>query len=713
MKQILLIATVFCIFAVFTNCKDADNPPPPLQKSEDAALSQLSISDGENELLQGFDSQHFVYAVTVPYSIKKVVLSGESSNEKATISYQREDADFELLKDGIISLDEGENNLAVKVTAENGNHKIYTVKITVGDTLSISGTAAATTNSTYDQVAVYVSAYSDSTGESLIGNTSANIVTGQWNMQIPAVYRIVYFRIIVKESTEYQFGKMAGSEEIPVTGKENISLSIEFRPPEIKSFMIKKEETGLENDLIADFDENDTVVFSVPGWIENITELKAEFEAEGIVTVNGIMQESGVTKNNFRQSVIYTVTAEDHAVRNYTVSFASSPQTDDFPVININTDGRAVDSTEDWLEDASFSLYDKDGIVVVTEITSIKGRGHSTWAWFSKKPYSIKLSKKAELFNMPSHKRWNLLANASDVTLLRNQIGFKLGYIFDNMAWTPHSQQVHLYLNSEYIGVYQLTEAIKIDKNRVNISEISKKNPDRGYILSIDNKKTEVFNFTTTQGLVFNCEDPDEDLDSIITGDTISLFDKIKTDVQHLEDVLYGDSFADENEGYRKYIDVDSFVDWYLASEIVSYHENLWSSHGASIYMYYDSGKYFAGPLWDFDFGFSNYYAPASTSGFKINTEGWIKRLFEDPYFVSQVKKRWNEKKPDIGNVLPDIDVQASSLEKAQSFNFIRWNVVPWDPISLVTKEYRQQKIEELKTWIAGRINWLDSALRL
>ncbi|MDR0877380.1 MAG: CotH kinase family protein [Treponema sp.] len=696
-----LIDLVLIFGMLVIRCDTSNNPA----KSSNAKLKYLSIKENDTELIPAFDASLSVYATTALNDTKTVKVSAETVSDKAHITYLPE------IVDGSISLNPGANTVIITVTAEDGTTQEYTINITVADTIPISGSVTVNTNSGYTQEKIHVNVYRDEAGQNadLLGCAEVDLNTHQWSISIP-VYSMVYFKITVIDSTGYQFGKMAGSVEIPEIGKDGIALNIGgFALPELTSFNfdITKNE-GLPPNLFTGttYDaEEAQYTFSTQKWIENIGALKATFEAAGTVTVDGIVQESGVTANDFRREVIYAVTAEDNTRRDYTIVF-ESPQADDFPVININTDDRAIDSTETWLENASFSLYDEGG--VVTGTTDIKGRGHSTWSWFSKKPYSIKLSKKAELFNMLSHKRWNLLANASDVTLLRNQTGFKLVYIFDNMAWTPHSQQVHLYINNEYVGVYQLTEAIKIDENRVNISEIKKKTPDGGYILSIDNKKTEAFNFTTTKGLVFNCEDPDEDLDSIINGDTISLFEKIKTDVQHLEDVLYSDYFTDENNGYRKYIDVASFVDWYLASEIADYHENRWSFNGASIYMYYDSGKYFAGPLWDFDFSFE---ALLPSSGFLINTEGWIKRLFEDPYFILQVKNRWNEKKTDIDTVLPYIDAQASGLEKAQSFNFIRWNTDPWDNTILVTSEYRQQKIEDLKTWLAGRINWLDSAL--
>jgi hypothetical protein len=329
-----------------------------------------------------------------------------------------------------------------------------------------------------------------------------------------------------------------------------------------------------------------------------------------------------------------------------------------------------------------------------------------------KKPYTLKLTTKAPLLGMPTHKRWNLLANYSDKTLLRTEVAFNIGNILqDGLKWTPRSRHVQLYLNNEYQGVYQLVEAIKIDENRVDIKDISKKNPQRGYILEIDVRKGEAFNFTTTRGVVFNCSDPDEDLDEIITGGTQTLLEKIQTDVQHVEDVLYSAGFTDPDEGYQKYLDVDSFIDWYLVNEITKNNDAIfWSS----VYMYYNGEKYCMGPVWDFDISLGNidYNGNDNPQGFWIKASAWINRLFEDPEFVAQVKTRWNEKSAEFFALQQYIDERAVYINSAQAQNFRRWDILGiyvW-PNAMVPGSY-QGEISYLKSWLADRLAWLDTAI--
>jgi hypothetical protein len=105
------------------------------------------------------------------------------------------------------------------------------------------------------------------------------------------------------------------------------------------------------------------------------------------------------------------------------------------PVLFIGTGGRQITSKVDWLEDTSYTLFDGSG-QKTSGAMSIKGRGNSTWVDYPKKPYSLKLSAKASLLEMPEHKRWTLLANYADKTLLRTEAAFYLAELLDNLSWT-------------------------------------------------------------------------------------------------------------------------------------------------------------------------------------------------------------------------------------------------------------------------------------
>jgi spore coat protein CotH len=559
----------------------------------------------------------------------------------------------------------------------------------------------------------YLFVYGDAKYEDLISRTEVDLSGGTWKTVIPAVYGRVYFRLSVEDEGGETVFRAAGYEDIPESGKTGIVLP----KVQMTAFSISAAEAGLIENLTGDIDEDEsTITLASQAWIENLSGLKAQFESTGTVTVNGAAQESGVTIQDFRRDIVYRVTTEANVTKDYTVVF-ESPQTTGLPVIKIDTENsRPITSKEEYIK-TNIIIVDPNNPAYNVELTGyeneIRGRGNTTWG-MPKKPYTLKLKTKTPLLGMPTHKRWHLLANYADKTLLRTEAAFKLGEILeDGLGWTSRSRHIQLYLNNEYQGAYQLVEAIKIDENRVNIKEITKKNPQRGYILEVDVRKGEAFNFTTTKGVVFNCSDPDDELDETITGETITLFEKIQADVQNVEDVLYSDNFADPDEGYRKYLDADSFIDWYLVNEITKNNDAVFFS---SVYMYYDDEKkkYCMGPVWDFDIslGNINYNDNDDPQGFWIKGSTWINRLFEDASFVSQVKTRWNMKRADFSALQQYIDERASYINAAQRENFKRWdilNISVW-PNVVVTGSY-QGEIAYLKTWLANRLAWLDTAI--
>ena len=206
---------------------------------------------------------------------------------------------------------------------------------------------------------------------------------------------------------------------------------------------------------------------------------------------------------------------------------------------------------EEWKENTKFkitgSFCNEDDF---EDIVEIKGRGNSSWRQH-KKPYAIKLSSKNELLGMKKHKRWVLIANYSDKTLLRNYCASQLGNGIYNHEWNPSFISVQLIMNGKYRGVYLLGEAIKIDKNRVNIPDISDDPDNGGFIFELNERMDEDFNFETTHKLDISLKEPD-----VVSKE---IQEKVRTIIQTAEDALYSSDFDDPQKGYAKYYDVDSF----------------------------------------------------------------------------------------------------------------------------------------------------------
>lgn len=330
----------------------------------------------------------------------------------------------------------------------------------------------------------------------------------------------------------------------------------------------------------------------------------------------------------------------------------------------------------------------------------IKGRGNSTWH-MPKKPFKIKLDATSAVMGMPADKEWVLLANYSDKTLMRNILGFELGRRL-GMAYVPRWQIVEVNLNGTELGTYLLTEQVKISPVRVNAI---KTDVTGGYLLELDQRRDEPARFETTRGVPYAIKEPSSPKPEEATY--ISGF------VQTVEDVLNSPTFADPATGYAQYIDVDSFVNWYLVSEIL---KNQDSASFSSIFLFKSSGqKLKLGPLWDFDLAAGNVdYSDAQYPErwwVRVGSP-WFTRLLEDPAFAAKVKTRWNQLKgqgADLTAVLRLVDRTAYALELSQQKNFVIWdilNIYVW-PNPVVTGSY-QGEVSYLKDWLTTRMKWMD-----
>ena len=166
---------------------------------------------------------------------------------------------------------------------------------------------------------------------------------------------------------------------------------------------------------------------------------------------------------------------------------------------------------------ATLSVFSKDNTLENVSLT-IKGRGNSSWFNAPKKSYTIKFEKKQEFLGFASNKSFALIANYFDKTLLRNITAYSLAKkVFTKMSWAPSAKTVHLFVDGVYQGLYSAVETVKIAKNRVNIPDISDfvssqettKFEDYGFILEVNERKDEIFNFDSGKGVPFSLKEPD------------------------------------------------------------------------------------------------------------------------------------------------------------------------------------------------------------
>ncbi len=352
------------------------------------------------------------------------------------------------------------------------------------------------------------------------------------------------------------------------------------------------------------------------------------------------------------------------------------------PVVYLKTSGPVV-SKEDYV-DGTMSIVgaqnEEDNIEGL--VCSVRGRGNTTWYW-PKKPYLIKLDEKASVLGMPKHKRWILLANFMDRTMMRNLVSMKVASM-TGLAWSPRCQSVEVVMNDKHIGNYLLIEQVRVDKNRLNITEMKPEDNSGealtgGYLLELDfhydnlvqwkdpHGQTAQWIGGTNQGIPFGIKSPDEEE---VTPQQVQY---IKDYIYEVAETLYGSDFKDPDNGYAKYLDVDSFVDYWIIFEVMGNHE---LGNPGSVYMHKDrGGKLTAGPVWDFDWGVLSYNtSPQARTGLINRNAIWYARLFEDPAFKQKVKDRFNELLPKLRTIPDFMEESRVALSKSAELNFNLWN---------------------------------------
>lgn len=431
-------------------------------------------------------------------------------------------------------------------------------------------------------------------------------------------------------------------------------------------------------------------------YTADITNMIATFdESFGTLSLNNNIQESGKTPNNFTDVLTFKMELNDGSVENYTVDITWFTG---LPMVFINTQNAVdIDTKEEYIA-CSTSFIGGRNFINSEAAGEIRGRGHSTWYFHDKKPYQLKFENKTEFLGMPAGKRWIFLADHSDKTLMRNRLAFELGYL-SNLDWTPNCVYAEVFVNNDYRGVYNIVQKVEKSKSRVDIG-------DDGYLLEIDTPdhlKPDDIHFNSKEFLI-QIKEPKIEKES-------EAYNYIKEYIIEFENVLFSDNFSDPELGYRKYIDIESFVDWYLINEIA---KNVDAKSYSSIYLHKSAGeKLKMGPLWDFDLGFGNVnYSDAEfPERFWIKENAWFNRLFEDPEFVALVKTRFNYFLQNDNYILDFIDSTASLLDWAEFENNNRWDLYGnWVWPNAVVYNSHEEEVDYLEEWLNERLAWLDDA---
>ncbi|MBI95022.1 MAG: hypothetical protein CMB94_01555 [Flammeovirgaceae bacterium] len=410
--------------------------------------------------------------------------------------------------------------------------------------------------------------------------------------------------------------------------------------------------------------------------------------------------------------------------------------------LGVGPEGEIVDEPK---VPAALTVRKKDSIHF-SGIIGIEIRGETS-QYFDKKSYGLETWDReyndidVSIIGFPDEEDWILYGPFSDKSLIRNKLIYDLSNKMGRYA--SRTEFVELYINYDYKGLYIFMEKLKRDKNRINIQKLDQGDIDEnlisgGYIIKIDKSDMDDGSYTD-----YNSFQSNFDINGNLDGEKKIYFNYeypkpgiihanqknyIKNYFHEFESVLASDKFEDPENGFRKYIDEDSFIDFFILNEL----SNNVDGFRLSTYLHKDRDeKLMIGPIWDFNLSFGNadycggerydvwlHKFNERCPGDFWNIPFWWDRLLEDQKFVDKLKLRWNDLRSNtlsniniiqmINNYYNFLNNETDIVEK----NFDKWRILGiyiW-PNSFIGNNY-DQEINFLKIWIENRLNWLDDSI--
>lgn len=391
---------------------------------------------------------------------------------------------------------------------------------------------------------------------------------------------------------------------------------------------------------------------------------------------------------------------------------------------------KAADGTDDIT--VSVKIYDNENGAnrlsdepTIETKSLIHYRGHRSRD-FPKRNFSLHFidedgsNRSESVMGMPSENGWIINGPYLDKSLVRNYLAYNVfGEFTDN---APEVRFCELFLDGEYRGLFLFMEAIDVSDNRIKLTEPTNtlnRGSATSYLLKLDRydmEATTLNNFSSYTGLL------DSSLTIEYPGDTELTQDQVEyicDDFSEFEKALYSYDYDTASYGYWNYVDVESFVSYFIANEFsMNYDAGLYST-----YLYKDvRGLITLGPIWDFNSAFDNYVEAdyEDASGFVMVNRPWFTMMVKDENFTGQAIALYRELREgplSEDRLLSFIDGTLAYLGPAIDRNWEVWGSV-FDP-ETIKPEHRlipiernpesyEEAVDDLKSFIVRRGVWLD-----
>lgn len=377
------------------------------------------------------------------------------------------------------------------------------------------------------------------------------------------------------------------------------------------------------------------------------------------------------------------------------------------PRIDVVTeDGKKIKSKEEYVN-CTVTLSGAEEEYCFEEVSAgIRGRGNSTWRYYPKKPYRIKFSEKTSMFGEKKNKSWVLLAMYNDFSKVKDRLAFSIADALGTDVFVPSYNYVDLYVNGKYKGIYLLTDQVDENSGRTSVKEdFAPEDVEVPFLVELDSyaqeEGAEDVAWFRLGGFLYTVKYPEED-----ERYTEAQFEYIKSYVKAVDSLVRkpGVTMSELSE----YIDMNSFIDYYIVEELMGQMEINWKS----VYMSKAVGeKLKMGPVWDFDWSVTGPHSvfryrdkyKSDYSGLRSENNWFIYLYNGSPEFREALMSRWQEAKPEILRALSEVEAEKSKIELAARKDWYRWRGFSF------TGGF-SECYDEVFDWMQGRILWLDSA---